>query len=279
VARFCAGPDVSVLPQSGNIGTSGNGDVVWMHRKAENADWYFIAAPRRGTFTGSVDFRCTGTVSLWNPVTGDSEPAACKTSNGRTSIDFDLRRGECRFVVFRHDMSEKPAAVGYIASAEYVPSGWEISFPEGWGAPAREALDTLASWKDLGFGEEASSFSGTAEYTAKVILPPVEKNARYVMDLGRVKMIAEVSVNGKTYQPLWCEPYCVDITDAVRKGENVLCISVTSTWFNRLRYDASLPEGERKTWTLCGPSPDAFLRPSGLLGPVVVKVEQQVLKR
>lgn len=267
VERFCSGRDVDIQPQSGNK------NVVWMHRRAENADWYFIAAPRMDTFAGSVDFRCAGSVELWNPVTGESVPVTAKVSGGRTAVDFDLDRGECWFVVLRHDASQKVVPEARIASAEYIPSGWEISFPEGWGAPSRASIGELRAWKDLGFGPEASAFSGTAEYSAKVTLPSLEKGARYVLNLGRVEMIAEVTVNGQKFRPVWCEPYQVDVTDAVRRGENELVISVTGTWFNRLRYDASLPEAERKTWTISGPSAEEQPRESGLLGPVVLVKE------
>jgi hypothetical protein len=58
----------------------------------------------------------------------------------------------------------------------------------------------------------------------------------------------------------------------VRLGVNRLTVEVTSTWFNRLVYDAGLPEAERKTWTISGPNKDAALQLSGLLGPVTVRV-------
>ena len=263
-AVFCAGRDVTVLPRSGN-------NPVWLHRKAENADWYFIAAPRKGTFKGTVGFRCTGSVELWNPVNGESLPAVCKEVAGRSDIDFDLSMGECRFVVFRHDVANVPAPAEGSVTAEFTASDWEISFPSGWGAPERAAISELKAWKDLGFGEEASAFSGTAIYTANVRIPSLDSAARYVLKLGSVEMIAEVTVNGRRFRPLWCEPYSVDVTDAIRRGNNELVISVTGTWFNRLRYDASLPEAERKTWTLCGPSADDEPRPSGLLGPVTLE--------
>ena len=48
-------------------------------------------------------------------------------------------------------------------------------------------------------------------------------------------------------------------------------IDVTSTWFNRLVYDAALPEAARKTWTIGSPSKDEPLRESGLMGPVVIR--------
>jgi hypothetical protein len=57
----------------------------------------------------------------------------------------------------------------------------------------------------------------------------------------------------------------------VKQGENTLKVKVTSTWFNRLAFDASLPETERKTWTISGPKAGAKLKEYGLLGPVNLK--------
>ena len=77
--------------------------------------------------------------------------------------------------------------------------------------------------------------------------------------------IASVSVNGTFVRNIWCEPYKADITEALSDGQNVLCIEVTGTWFNRLVYDAAQKEQDRKTW----------LRESGLTGPVEIKVMTQ----
>ncbi len=70
---------------------------------------------------------------------------------------------------------------------------------------------------------------------------------------------------------MWCAPYSVDLTSALKSGRNELVIEVTSTWFNRLVYDAGQPEGQRKTWTIEGPKAESPLRKSGLMGPVVVR--------
>ena len=91
------------------------------------------------------------------------------------------------------------------------------------------------------------------------------------LDLGMVNMIAEVFVNGEKVRTVWCSPYSLDISQYVKQGENNLQVKVTSTWFNRLVHDASLPEAERKTWTISGPSADAKLKEYGLLGPVNLK--------
>jgi hypothetical protein len=86
-------------------------------------------------------------------------------------------------------------------------------------------------------------------------------------------MIAKVTLNGKFLGTLWCTPYSLDVTDAVIAGNNSLKIEVTGTWFNRLVYDAAQPEDKRKTWTISGPSKDAPLRNSGLLGPATILIK------
>jgi hypothetical protein len=83
-------------------------------------------------------------------------------------------------------------------------------------------------------------------------------------------MIAVVTLNGKKLRTLWTPPYRLDVTDALKSGENTLQVEVTGTWFNRLVYDANQPEEQRKTWTFNGPKKDATLRDSGLLGPVTL---------
>ena len=87
-----------------------------------------------------------------------------------------------------------------------------------------------------------------------------------MLDLGRVDMIADVTLNGKPVGVLWASPY--KLTVKGKPGKNTLRIAVTGTWFNRLAYDAALPEAQRKTWTLFGPEPGSPLRESGLMGPV-----------
>ena len=117
---------------------------------------------------------------------------------------------------------------------------------------------------------EAKAFSGTVTYTTTFNLGQVKPGMNFTLDLGRVEMIAAVTLNGKKLRTLWTTPYRLDLSNAVKAGKNVLSVEVTSTWFNRLVYDAGLPEADRKTWTISGPDKSAPLRESGLLGPVVL---------
>ena len=119
--------------------------------------------------------------------------------------------------------------------------------------------------------DEGRAFSGTVRYETQVDISK-EEDKQYILDLGKVDMIASVSVNGKPLRTLWSVPYRLDITNELRDGTNQFCIEVTSTWFNRLVYDASLPDPERKTWVIKRPSKDEPLRDSGLIGPVQITV-------
>ena len=47
------------------------GDALWTHRKIDGADWYFIASPKGKAFNGTLDFRNTGSIELWDPVNGN----------------------------------------------------------------------------------------------------------------------------------------------------------------------------------------------------------------
>jgi hypothetical protein len=151
---------------------------------------------------------------------------------------------------------------------------WTLAFPAGWGAPERVRVEKLMSWTALDLSPEARAFSGTATYTAEFSMSPLAAGAKVELDLGRVEVIASVQVNGERAGSLWSPPYRLDITRLVKPGLNRLSVAVTSTWFNRLAYDAGLEERARKTWTISGPAKGRPPVPAGLLGPVTVRVGQ-----
>ena len=100
------------------------------------------------------------------------------------------------------------------------------------------------------------------------------KNGEKVfIDLGDLIAMAKVKVNGIYVGGACTPPYEVDITNALRPGQNTLEISVVNNWMNRLIGDLNLPEAERKTRVGIDPyKADSPLQASGLFGPVVLKV-------
>jgi len=247
------------------------GNAMWLHRRADDADWYFVCAPQGGDFNGQLSFRATGDVEIWDPVTGRARRAKMSHKDGRTDVDIALPRAGSCFVMFCKDSKLEDSFAGADTKFVALSQPWTVSFPSGWGAPEKMTLNELKAWKDLDMPAEGKAFSGTAVYTTSFDLPDMEPGAKYTLDLGDVDMVAVVKLNGKTVQTLWTPPYSADISDFVRQGANELTVEVTGTWFNRLVYDASLPESERKTWAIRLPDRNSPLRPSGLLGPVALR--------
>ena len=245
--------------------------LKWMHRRADGADWYMVCPPQEKAFSGDVSFHQTGRAEIWNPMNGSVTAIPTKRNGEYSTIRLDLQRGQMFFIVFRHDgnqPAETPAVTHPVACAQ--PSEWKLTFPGGWGIDGPLWLNGLKPWKDLPLSDEGKAFSGTATYETAIQLDNKEKGHRYVLDLGQVEEIAVVRVNGHTADTLWAAPYETDITPFVRRGRNAVSIQVTSTWFNRLVFDAGQPKEKRRTWVINGPGKDNALRPSGLLGPVKI---------
>ncbi len=266
-------------------------EVRWLHRHTGGADWYMVCPKAEQSFSGKVSFRQKGHAELWNPMNGSIAPIATQQDGDYASIDLNLSRGQMLFVVFRRPTpapslygGEKKALPlegnrGIGAIGERSDGGqkrgegllWTLTFPPsfGEGTGVGLTLTELLPWKDLPLSDEGKAFSGTATYETTFLLDhKPKKKGRLSLNLGKVEEIAVVSVNGQVTDTLWAEPYETDITRYVRKGKNQLSIQVTSTWFNRLVYDARQPKEQRKTWVINGPSANSELRPSGLLGPV-----------
>ena len=92
---------------------------------------------------------------------------------------------------------------------------------------------------------------------------------RLVLDLGVVKQLAQVRLNGHDLGVLWAAPFRADLTDAIRPTGNTLEIEVVNFWPNRVIGDQSLPEDKRLTRTNVRKlTKDTPLVESGLLGPV-----------
>jgi hypothetical protein len=153
-----------------------------------------------------------------------------------------------------------------------VDGAWNLSFTPNRGAPSSIVLDNLISWPDHS-SPGVKYFSGTGTYTKTIQAPPewFKANAELCIDLGDVKNLAEVIVNGKSLGIVWHAPFRVDATAALRPGANEVTIKVTNAWVNRMIGDEQT--GTTTKYTFADVKPyDARspLLPSGLIGPVKV---------
>ncbi len=164
------------------------------------------------------------------------------------------------------------AKVMDLPEAKEITGSWQINFPPKKGAPATASFDKLISWTDSK-DDGVKYFSGTATYVKDIDISNemLGKDRPIYLDLGEVKNLAEVSLNGKNLGILWKPPFRIDITSAAHAGKNHLEVKVTNLWPNRLIGDLNLPADQRTTWTAYNPyKKDSPLLPSGILGPVKI---------
>jgi len=149
---------------------------------------------------------------------------------------------------------------------------WNIHFQQDRGAPSEIKVSELKSWSE---NEDAGVkyFSGTATYTKSINAPAnwITKGSEIWLDLGEVKNIAEVKVNGKLVGTVWKSPFKVNVTSAWKTGDNKIEINVTNLWVNRLIGDAQPGVTNKITFTTMPfYQANSKLLPSGLLGPVKI---------
>jgi hypothetical protein len=162
-------------------------------------------------------------------------------------------------------------------------------------------MPQLRDWTSYGENGKAAStelryFAGASSYRTTVSLKPGTASSSYKLSLGELKTgVAHVYVNGKDCGIVWCAPWTVDVSAALRSGDNEIEVRYTNNWYNRLIGDCFLtpekritrstlrysqiprtkPDPVRRPWiirptTHSGPSISDPLQSSGLLGPVVL---------
>jgi (4-O-methyl)-D-glucuronate---lignin esterase len=247
-------------------------NLRFVHRKLENGDLYLVDNRNDRSEQVEATFRVAGKApELWHPDTGKTEPASFKMADGRTTVPLKLEPWGTVFVIFREPTAETsrtlPKKVETQLAALRGP--WKVSFPPNFGAPPSMTLPALSSWSDNQIAG-VKYFSGTATYTKTIDAPSgwFKHCVQLWLDLGDVKNLAEVEVNGKSLGIVWDAPYQVVASTALRPGVNELSVKVTNAWVNRLIGDQQ-PGAVKYTFADVKPyKANSPLLPSGLLGPV-----------
>jgi hypothetical protein len=247
--------------------------LLFVHRKLADDDLYFVDNRNDRDETVDASFRVTGKApELWHAETGSSEPVSYNIADGRTTVPLHLEPWGTVFVVFRKPTKLASRTLPKIVETQLatVDGSWNVSFQPGRGAPASITLDQLISWSDS-TDAGVKYFSGTGTYTQTIQASPgwIKHGAKLWIDLGDVKNLAEVTVNGKSLGIVWHTPFRVDATSALKPGANEVTIKVINAWVNRLIGDQQ--PGATTKYTFADVKPykaSSPLLPSGLLGPV-----------
>ena len=292
-------------------GAASSKDMDWIHRHDPHHDIYFLANLSERTVSTEAVIRVSGRVpELWDPVTGEiRDLEEFRAEGARTAIPLQFAPKQSFFVVFRRKIP--PAAAAAAAAAAGSGSGsenfpaltkiaglegpWEVAFDSKLGGPGRVTFQHLEDWSRRP-EKGIRYYSGRATYRRTFVLPGGIPR-RLFLDLGEVKNLAQVRLNGKDLGVVWTAPWRVDITEAaIPDDRNELEIDVVNLWPNRLIGDGLLPKSQRLTRTnvrtydtphpifgysdtdadsgkpkMSDTTPD--LLPSGLLGPVTLLSE------
>jgi hypothetical protein len=318
--RVIWGPSVGEILKSMNIDMDveivrrdGGNPIEWIHRRCGEADIYFVSNQQniidhgvsleiwerrysslevneleRDAARLDVAFRVAGKQpELWDAVSGTRRHLPeFRLDNGRTIVPLSLPPSGSCFVVFRRAVSGQPKSAGgrnfpELKKAAEIEGPWTVAFDPKWGGPAQVTFDKLEDWTKR--AEPGIKFySGRATY--KKTFDAAEgiraRGKRLYLDLGTLRCLAEVRLNGKNLGVLWCPPWRVEVTELLKPTGNALEIDIVNVWANRIIGDAALPKEKRVTWTSLTDTkwalkPSDRLIPSGLRGPVLLYVDER----
>jgi hypothetical protein len=183
-------------------------DIGFVHRESAEGDYYFVANLGAETKRLPAAFRAGTPLETLDPMTGRTE----------RGWEGELRLDPYGSMIFRVGRGESPIRRAAEPSRAIDVSGWNLE--------RHGRLDRLISWTEI---PALRHFSGSLAYTAEIDAPGA---GAAVLDLGEVREIAEVSVNGQPAGVVWKQPYRVDVSRLLRPGKNTLRVVVTNLWIN-----------------------------------------------
>jgi alpha-L-rhamnosidase/Glycosyl hydrolases family 2, sugar binding domain len=255
-------PDVTI--------SNAKNKILFRHRQTANQEIYWLNNRSENPTDAAVSFRVSGKVpELWNPETGKTEKVSYSVEKGRTTIQLKFESWDAFFIVFNRDVAgnvstayTKPKTTETVFTTISTP--WKLAI-----ADKNISLDKLTSWSENA-DNDIKYFSGTATYNNTFKVASLNESAKYIVNLGDVKNIAEVIVNGKNVGTAWKKPFKLDISEAIKAGDNIIEVKVTNLWVNRLIGDAQPNAVKTIFTTMPFYRGQESLLPSGLLSEVKI---------
>jgi len=252
----------------------GRNEIAWTHRKTKDADIYFLSNQTDRLQEVSLAFRVANkALEIIDPLTGRRLlNQITEVKNSRLYVVHTLQPNQSLFFVFASKKDE-------LAPSSFIPpivsessignANWSVQFDVKNGGPAAPvSMTTLSNWTTFS-DSSVKYYSGTVLYTNSFNWKQDLTNRQVSLQIDSLYNIATVKVNGIDCGTIWTQPYAIDITKAIKKGENKVEIFVTNTWHNRLIGDQLLPEAKRIMWTTAPfRLKDKPLLPAGIVGEV-----------
>ncbi|MEU9355431.1 glycosylhydrolase-like jelly roll fold domain-containing protein [Streptomyces griseoloalbus] len=268
-------------------------DAVRVLRVRQGADTVFLLNNESGERVETVAaLPAAGVPQIWDPETGTGGPAPLhRSTKDGVRLPLDLEPYQTLVVVVRPGVRHEPhltdsplpvlaverhgtalrATVEAAEPGTHTLTGTDGSHRHRGTVRVDDPLDPVTVEGDWTFTFERDGatpvtaplgswtahdalFSGSGTYTTDLDLDADRlRDRRVLLDLGDVRDVAEVTVNGTALPPLLWAPFVADVTERLRPGRNTLRVRVSNTLSN-----------ERKKPL-----------PSGLLGPVTLRFRRR----
>ncbi len=197
------------------------------------------------------------TIECWRPWEGSCEAVPCMIQGGNAVVSVSLSRRESLILFTERQRSEKTAVplnrlnwrISRITPAPAIAeTGMMVTdAPPQLSSLKKIRLSDWTTWRGL------EHFSGTLCYETTLHWSPGQGDpqTRIRLNLGEVYEIARLFVNGRNVGVQMWSPYCFDITEELREGDNLIQLEVTNSLANGMSHSS--------------------LR-SGLIGPVCLEM-------
>jgi hypothetical protein len=212
--------------------------ILFIHRKVADGEIYFVSNQKTKTVNISPEFRVTGKQpESWNAVTGDRRILPSYYQKDKvTAVPMKLEPYESAFLIFRKaGVKKDTTATNYPqpTASIAIDKPWTVTFDAKMRGPKNPVIfETLTDWSNHP-NDSIKYYSGTAVYQNKFNITTLAKGTNYILDLGLVRAIAKVKINGVDVGGAWSPPYQLDITRVLKAGENTIEVKVVNTWVNR----------------------------------------------
>jgi len=295
----------SILSASGIIHDfKASGNIRYTHRSLPDRELYFISNRTGSPVKDTCYFRDgSPDAELWDAVTGEIRPVNIFFNDaGIASAGIELDSYQSYFIVFYKNPRPDKMKSGNTGTSKEknilttLNWQWIVDFDTVMGGPGKVSFENLDDWAQNA-DDGIRFYSGTAIYSKTFDLPESGvslKNSKVYLNLGKVRNIARVTLNGRDAGTIWTAPWQADITGLLKNRNNVLEIEVANLWINRLIGDEAEPwdgvtEGKWPEWFLNGTKRPTSrytftthryyktgdpLSESGLLGPVQIEINR-----
>lgn len=253
---------------------SNNHSIAWTHRKNGKEDIYFISNQKGIAQTITLSCRNMQQIpQIWDAAQNDLiAPLATSIINKRMQLTLQLEPAQSLFLLYDPNEKVKTPTKLLIGSTN-ISTNWVVKFDSASGgpAPAQQWVE-LKSWTDHP-DSTIVHYSGTATYSKSIYFTKPSSLQKTVLKLEGVHNIASVKVNGIFCGTVWTAPYELDISTALQQGNNVIEISVSNTWHNRLIGDEKLSPEKRVSFTTAPfRLKNKPLLPAGLTGNIYLRM-------